>query len=160
VFFFALRQKSSCHARRQIPGRFALVVSFKNTVTNRGSPQRHGGHGEKLLFVGRYRQTKGFARKKIKKETDLKCVMSKPMFGQLKKGESMKAEWIHGNYRTSARGKIGYWAICPEIPGANGQGETIEETKNSLRQSAKSVDPGLCVFWILYLSPKGAFYEI
>lgn len=27
----------------------------------------------------------------------------------------------------------GYWAVCPEIPGANGQGETIEETKDSLR---------------------------
>lgn len=27
----------------------------------------------------------------------------------------------------------GYWAICPEIPGANGQGETIEEAKESLR---------------------------
>ncbi len=26
----------------------------------------------------------------------------------------------------------GYWAICPEVPGANGQGETIEETKRSL----------------------------
>ncbi len=26
----------------------------------------------------------------------------------------------------------GYWAICPEIPGANGQGETIEETKDNL----------------------------
>ena len=26
----------------------------------------------------------------------------------------------------------GYWAICPEVPGANGQGETIEETKQSL----------------------------
>ena len=23
----------------------------------------------------------------------------------------------------------GYWAICPEIPGANGQGETVEEAK-------------------------------
>ncbi len=23
----------------------------------------------------------------------------------------------------------GYWAICPEIPGANGQGETIAEAK-------------------------------
>jgi len=21
----------------------------------------------------------------------------------------------------------GYWAICPEVPGANGQGETIED---------------------------------
>ncbi len=27
----------------------------------------------------------------------------------------------------------GYWAICPEIPGANGQGETIEEAKESLK---------------------------
>jgi len=27
----------------------------------------------------------------------------------------------------------GYWPICPEIPGANGQSETIEEPKNSLR---------------------------
>jgi predicted RNase H-like HicB family nuclease len=26
----------------------------------------------------------------------------------------------------------GYWAICPEVPGANGQGETIEEAKKSL----------------------------
>jgi predicted RNase H-like HicB family nuclease len=26
----------------------------------------------------------------------------------------------------------GYWAICPEVPGANGQGETIEEVKQSL----------------------------
>jgi predicted RNase H-like HicB family nuclease len=30
----------------------------------------------------------------------------------------------------------GYWAMCPEIPGANGQGETVEETKESLRQAA------------------------
>ena len=26
----------------------------------------------------------------------------------------------------------GYWAICPEVPGANGQGETVEEAKESL----------------------------
>lgn len=26
----------------------------------------------------------------------------------------------------------GYWAICPEVPGANGQGETAEEAKTSL----------------------------
>jgi predicted RNase H-like HicB family nuclease len=26
----------------------------------------------------------------------------------------------------------GYWAICPEVPGANGQGETLEETRQSL----------------------------
>jgi predicted RNase H-like HicB family nuclease len=29
----------------------------------------------------------------------------------------------------------GYWAICPEIPGANGQGETIEEAKESLKEA-------------------------
>jgi predicted RNase H-like HicB family nuclease len=26
----------------------------------------------------------------------------------------------------------GYWAVCPEVPGANGQGETVEETKQNL----------------------------
>lgn len=26
----------------------------------------------------------------------------------------------------------GYWATCPEVPGANGQGETIDETKRNL----------------------------
>jgi predicted RNase H-like HicB family nuclease len=29
----------------------------------------------------------------------------------------------------------GFWAICPEVPGANGQGETIEETKANLRDA-------------------------
>jgi predicted RNase H-like HicB family nuclease len=29
----------------------------------------------------------------------------------------------------------GYWAICPEVPGANGQGETLEEVKESLKQA-------------------------
>jgi predicted RNase H-like HicB family nuclease len=29
----------------------------------------------------------------------------------------------------------GYWAICPEVPGANGQGETIEEAKENLREA-------------------------
>ncbi len=33
----------------------------------------------------------------------------------------------------------GYWAICPEVPGANGQGETIEETKNSLKQAIEMI---------------------
>jgi predicted RNase H-like HicB family nuclease len=31
----------------------------------------------------------------------------------------------------------GYWAICPEIPGANGQGETIGEAKKSLRDAIR-----------------------
>lgn len=29
----------------------------------------------------------------------------------------------------------GYWAVCPEIPGANGQGETLEQAKESLKQA-------------------------
>lgn len=29
----------------------------------------------------------------------------------------------------------GFWAICPEVPGANGQGETIEDAKNNLREA-------------------------
>ena len=33
----------------------------------------------------------------------------------------------------------GYWAICPEILGANGQGETIEEVKDSLRESIELI---------------------
>jgi predicted RNase H-like HicB family nuclease len=33
----------------------------------------------------------------------------------------------------------GYWAICPEVPGANGQGETIEDAKVSLREAIQLV---------------------
>lgn len=33
----------------------------------------------------------------------------------------------------------GYWAICPEIPGANGQGETVEETKNNLKEAIELI---------------------
>lgn len=33
----------------------------------------------------------------------------------------------------------GYWAVCPEVPGANGQGETIEEAKESLREAVRLI---------------------
>jgi predicted RNase H-like HicB family nuclease len=33
----------------------------------------------------------------------------------------------------------GYWAICPEIAGANGQGETIAETKASLKSAIELI---------------------
>ena len=33
----------------------------------------------------------------------------------------------------------GYWAICPEVPGANGQGESIEEAKQSLREAIRLI---------------------
>jgi predicted RNase H-like HicB family nuclease len=33
----------------------------------------------------------------------------------------------------------GYWAICPEVPGANGQGETVTEAKDNLRQAIELI---------------------
>jgi predicted RNase H-like HicB family nuclease len=33
----------------------------------------------------------------------------------------------------------GYWAICPEVPGANGQGETITEAKESLKSAIQLI---------------------
>ncbi len=33
----------------------------------------------------------------------------------------------------------GFWAVCPEIPGANGQGETIEEARDSLRDAIQLI---------------------
>ncbi|PID73296.1 MAG: HicB family protein [Desulfobacterales bacterium] len=33
----------------------------------------------------------------------------------------------------------GYWAVSPKIPGADGQGETIEETKNNLCQAVELI---------------------
>ncbi len=33
----------------------------------------------------------------------------------------------------------GYWAICPEVPGANGQGETVGEAKENLRQAIELI---------------------
>ena len=33
----------------------------------------------------------------------------------------------------------GYWAICPEVPGSNGQGETVSEAKKSLRNAIRLI---------------------
>jgi len=33
----------------------------------------------------------------------------------------------------------GFWAMCPEIPGANGQGETVQEAKESLRAAVELI---------------------
>jgi len=33
----------------------------------------------------------------------------------------------------------GYWAICPEIPGANGHGESIQEAKSSLQAAIELI---------------------
>lgn len=33
----------------------------------------------------------------------------------------------------------GFWAMCPEVPGANGQGESLEEAKDNLRQAIELI---------------------
>ena len=33
----------------------------------------------------------------------------------------------------------GFWAICTEVPGANGQGETVEEAKESLKEAIELI---------------------
>jgi predicted RNase H-like HicB family nuclease len=33
----------------------------------------------------------------------------------------------------------GFWAWCPEIPGANGQGETANEAKDSLKHAIELI---------------------
>ncbi len=33
----------------------------------------------------------------------------------------------------------GFWAFCPEIPGANGQGETVEETRENLKTAVELI---------------------
>ena len=33
----------------------------------------------------------------------------------------------------------GFWAICPEVPGANGQGETVDEARFNLRDAIQLV---------------------
>ena len=33
----------------------------------------------------------------------------------------------------------GFWAYCPEIAGAHGQGETIEETKENLKDAIRLI---------------------
>jgi predicted RNase H-like HicB family nuclease len=33
----------------------------------------------------------------------------------------------------------GFWAMCPEIPGANGQGETVQEAKENLRSAVELI---------------------
>lgn len=33
----------------------------------------------------------------------------------------------------------GFWAHCPEVPGANGQGETVEETIDNLAAAIELV---------------------
>ncbi len=54
----------------------------------------------------------------------------------LTKGSIMKAEFT-AVIEPAPEG--GYWAICPEVPGANGQGETVNEAKDNLRQAIELI---------------------
>jgi predicted RNase H-like HicB family nuclease len=33
----------------------------------------------------------------------------------------------------------GFWAVCPEVPGANGQGDTVEATKQDLAAAIRLI---------------------
>ncbi len=33
----------------------------------------------------------------------------------------------------------GFWAVCPEVPGANGQGESVEEARINLRDAIQLI---------------------
>ena len=33
----------------------------------------------------------------------------------------------------------GFWAMCPEIPRANGQGDTVEDVKENLKEAVKLI---------------------
>jgi predicted RNase H-like HicB family nuclease len=35
--------------------------------------------------------------------------------------------------------ECGYWAWCPEISGSNGQGETVDETRENLKEAIKLI---------------------
>lgn len=57
-------------------------------------------------------------------------------------GQSGLASQHHSRYSWTMKAEFtaiieaapegGFWAICPEVPGANGQGETLDETKRNL----------------------------
>jgi predicted RNase H-like HicB family nuclease len=51
-------------------------------------------------------------------------------------GKNMKAEFM-AIIEPAPEG--GYWAICPEVPGANGQGDTIAAAKDNLRQAIELI---------------------
>jgi predicted RNase H-like HicB family nuclease len=33
----------------------------------------------------------------------------------------------------------GFWAVCPEVPGANGQGESVEGAKENLNAAIRLI---------------------
>jgi len=53
-----------------------------------------------------------------------------------RRGNEMKAEFTA---IIEAAPDGGFWAICPEVPGANGQGETVEQAKDDLKEAIESI---------------------
>ena len=65
----------------------------------------------------------------------LKRVTPRVVRGQRRR-HSMKAE-LTAIIEPAPEG--GYWAICPEVPGANGQGESVEEAKRNLIEAIELI---------------------
>lgn len=57
-------------------------------------------------------------------------------YGLMWKRDIVKAEFTA---IIEAAPEGGYWAMCPEIPGANGQGETVEQAKESLKAAIQLI---------------------
>jgi len=58
------------------------------------------------------------------------------IFKSINTGYNMKSEFTA---IIEAAPEGGYWAICPEVPGANGQGETPETAKKSLKEAIELI---------------------
>ena len=56
-------------------------------------------------------------------------------------GKSSYCSNMHGEFTAviERAEEGGYWAICPEVPGANGQGETVEEAKQDLAAAIRLI---------------------
>ena len=54
----------------------------------------------------------------------------------MKRCQPMKAQLTA---LTESAPEGGYWAVCPEVPGANGQGETVDDAKASLAEAVRLI---------------------
>ena len=63
------------------------------------------------------------------------------LFVQRKRAASPFAPIVKAEFTAiiEAAPEGGYWAMCPEIPGANGQGDTVEQAKESLKAAIELI---------------------